>query len=383
MSRAQASGRRASAFPDADQELLLKSALLPEVEARKAWSQWRHSRRGNPTKGVRWIAGLICRNLGEVAGDLDVNELAAVAGREALRTRRADADLAAALRAIQTRGIPVMLLKGAALGHFAYDDGSLRPRSDSDVLVPTSSVFEALQALRDAGMGAVSAPSSPGDLRWFHSSVLRSPSGHLLDLHWHLLSSSCSDRADEDFWAGARAHEWAGMRVLLLSPSDQLLHVLCHGLRWSSSRAPRWVADAVVLLRKDGTSVDWDLLAVRAAKHRLLPAVREGLLYLHRNLPGLVPEQALRSPGFSSASQTDEWAYQARRVSPESRNVLASLVLHIDEYRIRVRSGAVSPGFSGFAKTVGRTWGVSDLRRLPVAAGQRMLRRGFSSAASS
>jgi hypothetical protein len=382
MSQAQTSVPRVSAFPDADQELLLKSALLPEIEARKAWSQWREHRRGSPTKGVRWIAGLICRNLGAVAGDLHLAELAAIARSEALRIWRADADLAAALRAIQNRGISVMLLKGAAIGHFAYDEAALRPRSDSDVLVPTSRVFEALQALRDAGMVAESAPSSQGDLRWFHSCVLRSPSGTLLDLHWHLLSSSCSDRADEDFWAAARIHEWAGIRVLLLSPSDQLLHVLCHGLRWSSIRAPRWVADAVVLLRKEGTLIDWDRLDAQAASHRVLPAVREGLLYLHRNVPGVVPAEALWPQRFSRASRTDEWAYQARRLSPESRNLLDAAVLHIDEYRIRMHSGAVAQGFAGFALTVGRTWGIRELRRLPTAAVQRMFRRGLSRAVS-
>lgn len=52
---------------------------------------------------------------------------------------------------LQNNGIPVMVLKGAALSVLYYKDNGLRPMDDADIWVPFESLEQALEILHKSG----------------------------------------------------------------------------------------------------------------------------------------------------------------------------------------------------------------------------------------
>ena len=107
-------------------------------------------------------------------------------------------ELLAALDVLGAAGIPVILLKGAALCAAHYQDWSLRPLGDLDLLVPEEDAARALRVLQAAGYTLVlghdelverTAGPDMAALVAYHAQVtLHSPGSPtvVIDLHWHL-----------------------------------------------------------------------------------------------------------------------------------------------------------------------------------------------------
>jgi hypothetical protein len=364
---------RASVWPTPGHELLAKAALFDERRALAAWQEWKD--RNPPStdrhpRGLAWIAPLLHRNLGgRVAGDPWLAEAGRMRARNVRKALRLRGKLVPVLRALGERGIGCMLLKGSALARTVYPDEGLRPMSDLDVLVPTSAALSACAVLEALGASPASRPRDAPDLLWRHASSWRlAADGELLDLHWHLLPDCCWADADASFWREARRIDVAGVESFVLSWTDQLLHVVVHGVRWSAVPAPRFVADALLLLRIASAEIDWERLAAEAESRRLTVPLREGLAYLRRVFEAPVPDHALERLRRARPSWREERAFLARALSPPRRGLLDAAMLHADEHAVRVRAGAVTSGLRGLATVVARTWGLSGVARLPIAA---------------
>ena len=66
-----------------------------------------------------------------------------------LRTFLMEAELAAIAAALDEAGVPVLLLKGAALGRMVYGSPAERPISDLDLLIPADRLERAREALAE------------------------------------------------------------------------------------------------------------------------------------------------------------------------------------------------------------------------------------------
>ena len=234
-----------------------------------------------------------------------------------------------------------MLLKGAALLPL-LDDPGLRPMTDLDVLVPESARARAMDLLTDAGLRPV-AGLSRGWIEWVLMPAtpgygFGTSQHHQINLHWHSLHESRQPGADAELWAGAyRPITMVGVQTRVPDPADQLLHSICHGLRWDLRPTYRWVVDASRLLARP---LDFDRLVEQACRRRLTVPAAAGLAYLSAVLGGPIPPSALRALKRRRGSLLERAEWRARLQAPHARGPVARAVL---DHQDRVRR-VVSPG---------------------------------------
>ncbi len=142
------------------------------------------------------------------------------------RSARLFHELEALLRSMAAAGVPVMLLKGAALAEAVYGDVALRPMTDLDLLVRPRDVPAALSVLRVAGY------KTDEPFRYFAEVGAHKMGATpvLVDLHWAWIDLPYYiDVIDADWlWGTARQISTGGTPALMLGPEAQLLHLAAH-----------------------------------------------------------------------------------------------------------------------------------------------------------
>lgn len=143
-------------------------------------------------------------------------------------------ELMRALRALLGAGIPVIVLKGAALADTIYPSIASRPMSDIDLLIRRAERERAVAALEAAGFHSwrFERPRfSPFDIQMTNEIPLRRGERHMVELHWEIapivpLRLAALD--NEALWQEARPFAIGGVSALQLSTRDTLLHICLH-----------------------------------------------------------------------------------------------------------------------------------------------------------
>ena len=181
-------------------------------------------------------------------------------------------ELPAILRAFRSRGLKLMLLKGAVMAAMHYERRCLRLFGDLDILVQPERVQEAAEAL--IGMGYVVPEGArralPVDLerqKAYPPLVKRGDGGQhvAVDLHWRL--SNRLDAHEQSFWACAEVLDFGrdGVSAYVPSLEHRLLHIclhtadhgLSHGI-WAGSRMTMQCAcDIERLFSGAGERLNW------------------------------------------------------------------------------------------------------------------------------
>jgi len=164
------------------------------------------------------------------------------------------------LPALSEAGIESVLLKGLALAHTVYSRPEHRMSVDIDVLVPRSSLDEALEVLRELGYvrSRKLRHATFYERHHFHL-VLENANNIVIELHWNLSRPGDYCQFDLDgFFARSRSIELDGVSVRIPSDEDQMLHAACQSLRHGYADLRR-VLDAALLLKHG--SVDPALLS--------------------------------------------------------------------------------------------------------------------------
>lgn len=365
---------RAAWLPTPRQLLLLRACLWHGEKALAAWAEWRN-REPDLTKiepGSLRLLPLLYRNLGpQLAADpaaawlKDVYRGSWTANQLGLRVGRR------AIDALQTTGIDVLMLKGAALIDSVYGDLGARPMGDIDLAVPPPRIAEAVRALQGAGLMA-----TEGDperlLAARHSLAFRDPGGQEVDLHrgmlWH-------PGLDEEFWRGSVDAEVAGTRVRILNPTDQLLHVCAHGAAWNPVHPVRWAADAFKAIEADGSRLDWQRLTVMARSGRLSAPIAEALDVLADDLEAPVPEDVRTELSRAPVSRAERRAHEALASPPSSRRSLAMLSWFRERHRAQAALNGERPRLTGFVRYLQGFWDLDRPSQVPGHALRRLLRR--------
>ncbi len=325
-------GRRAvTAFPNDEESLALQASLLDGEPAVQAWRKLT-AVTSPENAGIAWIAPLLMANLKRLAPDdpwvrnnPHFLTLAKLKGLAMIKSAEAILDCLA------RESVPTMALKGLALGETVYDSPGLRTVSDLDILVPGRDVFRAMDALKRHGFrSGVGEPGTPEELRANHAHVFYPQKRHelSLDLHWHVLASARGDEDDLPFWSAAQPLTIGNHKTLALSPEDQLLHILVHGVRWTRMPHVRWVADATLLLRKAGRAIDVERFLEAAQRTDAVVPVQEGLAFV----AALIGEGRELLPRVTALkrSRFAERAFWARATSYEDRSVIDRIALRIE-----------------------------------------------------
>ena len=325
-------------WPTAAQDLLLRAALLPDARALDAWREVRGrvdvAALDGPSQAV---LPALRRNLTTLGVEDELMSLFKGVHRFTwARNQVLLHRMLPVVAALERAGVPTMLLKGAAFVVDARLDAGTRAMNDVDVLVPTDRAREAIEVLLAQGLVPVGdaapwylAAYSP---RFVPSHAFRDGGDRQLDLHWHVLHASGQPGADDDFWAAAVPAELLGVRTRTLCPTDELLLVILHGLRWNAIPTYRWVIDATVLLSGAFGAVDFDRLVGQARKRRVVPALAAGLRYLRDVADVTVPDGALRALRAAGSSPLERFEFRTQMIQPRHRGVLGRLAVHHQQY---------------------------------------------------
>ncbi len=165
------------------------------------------------------------------------------------------------LDALSAEGIPVLVLKGAALAHTVYPEPGLRPMRDIDLLVPPSQARQAQSLLISLGYHE-SSPTGFPHLAHHHLPPVSQVVGGLtvsVELHHRLLLHGRSSDF-ESLWSTKLCFDLDGREAFTLAPVETLWHIYRHSFGFPLISEPMrliWVADFVSVVEKYLEQIDW------------------------------------------------------------------------------------------------------------------------------
>jgi hypothetical protein len=195
--------------------------------------------------------------------------------------------------AFNAAGIPLLLLKGAALNLALQLPPHARPMSDLDILVPLEDVTRAADLLTRLGARRGPVLVQPDFCpRFYYEQEFHvgDVQPTRLDLHARPFRPLRYARVvpPSAFWTHAQPIQLGRARILLPAPADMLLHLATHAAVHAFAD-PRWLSDVRQWLTAYGPTLDWDYLAETAAAWHLVLPLRQSLARLGPNA-GVPPE---------------------------------------------------------------------------------------------
>jgi hypothetical protein len=347
--------------------LLLRAALLDGPPAAAAWDAWLAAvDLEHLDKGSFRLLPLAYRRAAARGSRTPVlARLRGVHRQSWYRNQLLFREVARVVRAFAEAGIDTLLLKGVPLALLHYGDEGSRPMSDADMLVKRADVTRAVQVLGACGWRPRKTPNAwPPEPRasWpFNNGELE------FDLHWRVFSIGSSP--EDTLWDASVPCLIRGAPTRALAPTDQLLHVIVHGLQWSPIPSIRWIADAVVLAAPG--AIGWDRLIEQATTRRFVPALTLALDYLSRRFDVVVPPDVfarLRARRPSSLERLELWA----RLSPGVAGAATRLWF---DYRRIARDGGSTDGKVSLRDYLQRRWLLADGAVLSRAVAVKVVRR--------
>jgi hypothetical protein len=158
-------------------------------------------------------------------------------------------------------GIPWLCIKGPVNAAMFYDDPTLRPFSDIDLLIHLPDFERACASLAERGFRPFFDMKRQWQALYFRdqSQITLVHAGSTIDLHWELLSNKYSFApAMKAVWARAERANVFDVPVDTPSPYDTLVFLCLHAAKHDWERLI-WLVDiAALIMRSD--RLDWDEL---------------------------------------------------------------------------------------------------------------------------
>lgn len=300
----------AGCWPTAAHVLLLKAAVSVPDQGDAAWREWNRNidiEHDQVDIGSYRLLPLVYKNLmRKRAEGPKARILESLYKRTWYENQVRFRVCADVLKALHAVGVRTLLLKGCPLAILHYQDVASRPMSDIDLLVPKESAFQAIQVLADLGWTADGdLPVSDAILDLVPGRSFVNGDGIQLDLHCHVLHFGLSEAITNRFWEASVPLKVNDLVTRTLCPGDQLLHVCAHGLMWNEVPPVRWIADAMMIIRSSGHSLDWNRLIAFAPDCNAGLQLHEALSYLRREFDADIPESVIDGlhKGLSTRAQ--------------------------------------------------------------------------------
>jgi Uncharacterised nucleotidyltransferase len=365
---AKRAGLGGTFWPSAEQELLLRAALLDEEPSREAWATLRPELDVERLEigSMALLPLLYVRLTDRGATEHFLPRLKGVYRYTWYRNQVAQQSLASVLGTLEGRGIETIVIQEAALVLAYYRRLGVRQLEEPAVLVRSSSRDDALGAL--AGAGWERTPAGSGG----HRAVAREKAGVSLRsaLFWRaLLELESGEEAEAQLWRSRRETEVEGVATSVLSPTHALLHTCVDGAR--NRGGIMWVADAYSILGAASADVDWSELVDEARRIHCALRVRDALAYLAEALDAPVPRGVREELASTPTGGRERLAHRiGGRGGRLFGNLPVTVAVHLvaTEDRGLLKTAATLPGF------LRAEWGLDHLGQLPAAA----IRKGAS-----
>lgn len=282
--------------PSYYQELLLKSALLKGDLALNSWREWEENIDiDNIERYSHRLLALVYKNLKEIGfEDSLTDRLKGVYKKTWYKNETFFYHISLLLPKFYDQGIDTLLLKGVALSLLYYEDNGVRAMEDIDLLVPVDKVKAAIALLEKLNFSIETKhPIDDFFLRLVHGTSLRNDKGIIIDLHWRHLKRILITDGDNPGWQNAVPVQLNNINSLALNPEEMLLHIFDHALSWRGAVNIRWVADAITVLNKANTEINWNRFVALVHQYRLKPFIREMLIYLKQAFDAPLPDDLI------------------------------------------------------------------------------------------
>lgn len=215
------------------------------------------------------------------------------------------------LKFLETKNIPNLLIKGAALIKEIPEAIHYRMIGDIDFVVPEKHVPFIFEHLRNSNYRYDKSlffgnhfSTIESVLPFRHSLDLYDINSKVgLDLHWHLCPQAPNSKFDNILGAHQIMSTAAG-GPKTLDPSAMILLSTIHALgdRWNQPLS-HWAIDVLMLIKKHQTNLDWKRLLWLAKKTQYVSFIKLALDFLNQISPDCIPQtikkraKVLR-PGF-------------------------------------------------------------------------------------
>jgi hypothetical protein len=202
------------------------------------------------------------------------------------------AELLKILNLLDSNAIPVLPLKGPTLAVLAYDNLSLRPFEDLDILVREQDVVRVKQLLVSNGYQTELGLSGSREAAFLRSQYEyhfeRADSKVVIGLHYRVRPRHFGfELTPETLWERRETMALFGQQVWCLAMEDQILTLCAHGT-YHCWETLSWICDIAQLLRI-GTNLNWVRLVDRAKALGSERMLMLGLLLAHDLLEAPVP----------------------------------------------------------------------------------------------
>jgi hypothetical protein len=197
------------------------------------------------------------------------------------------------LEALAEAGIPVSLLKGAALAYTNYASPALRPMMDVDLVIKPDRFLEACGVFRAQGWRVKGGfwPKTQLDIGTLDIVLFLHDAPPInVDLHF-AFGYSASAPAQEMIWETVEQFPPGPKGICQPIASDHLVLVLHHGGRFNPIHPLRWIIDAAALI--ETSAIDWDRVVTLGGLFGIGPVVADQLSYLKAIRPKAVPQHVI------------------------------------------------------------------------------------------
>jgi len=269
------------------------------------------------------------------------------------------------LKVLGKAGIRVILLKGAHLAYFIYQDIGLRAMGDIDILIRKEDLARVEGILLEMGYKYYTFTNS---VQWYKNNHFHlpftSPQGiKHLEVHWDfVMRDSIFDIDMDGIWERAKEVKIYGTDVMILSHEDAILHLCFHMAHDDMLRGGiRPLFDIAMLLKRHTGDIKWSYL-IQITRAWGIERYLYLILHLISDLIGMSipydPLQRLIDDGFDRGmlhqaqrriflrETTDpvitnithmERLHPDVRSSEKIRNIFHQIFIPPDEMRIRYR----------------------------------------------
>jgi hypothetical protein len=367
-------------WPTKEQKWLLRAALLQGNAAIAAWREWESNVDiDRLDRGSQRLLPLLYHNLREQGVETPLmGKLKGVYRATWYKNQLAFHDMAALLNVFHAAGIQTMILKEAALILLHYQDHGLRPMDKFDILVRPEQASAAINLLVELGWRPKKKSLEAFNDSYFsfrHEHAFENAAGHQFDLHWHVLHECCYTNADDDFWDSAIVTELRDVSTQALNPTDQLLHVCVHGVKWNPTPLLCWIADATMILNASQSEIDWNRLITQAQKLRLILPIKAALNYLRDLLNIPVPPVILQSMQDMPVSTIERMEHEACTRSPGLMGGLPQSWFRYLRFSQLESVTSLRPKLFGFPKFLQQIWTLDHLWQVPFYAVSKASKR--------
>jgi len=218
--------------------------------------------------------------------------------------------------ALESDGVALVLLKGAAYAMGGMASARGRLVSDVDILVPHKDVARVESALMRRGW--VSAATSAYDQRYYRQWMHEIPPmthfkrGTVIDVHHAILPLTARTHPSTERLLQSARPLTGDVRIQVLAPVDMVLHSACHLFHEGElGQGLRGLVDIDRLLGEFGKAGGfWERLVPRATELELSRPLFYGLRYAAMLLGTAVPAAVTRALTVAPGGRRDGWMLQ-------------------------------------------------------------------------